>query len=357
VDWNAVERLVQRHGVAAIAYKVLTQHAGDIVPEKCLAVLKSLNGHTRRQALFQSAELVRLLAKFNQQGIEAVPLKGVYLAHQLYGDSGIRNSVDLDILVRPEQVESAEQILDAEGYVCEYSGLSLTIRQKRHLRTHIHHYDFSHRESGLHVELHWELFCWSERQTASLWENLNQQLWHGQEINTLETEHLLLVLCDHGAHHEWQNLKWLGDIAVLIASQDKIHWDSLLKTARRLDLTIILAHSALLIQWIYGIPLPEALRSLVLNDALAVRLGIRAINVMQMSGKEISETGKKARGIRLAWQLKKLRPSMTYFAAFKPTLISQYDWELIKLPPSLFWLYLPLRPFLWFYRRYIRAHV
>lgn len=49
------------------------------------------------------------------QGIDVIPLKGVFLSHQLYSDMGMRSSVDVDILVKPEHIDCAEHIAIATG--------------------------------------------------------------------------------------------------------------------------------------------------------------------------------------------------------------------------------------------------
>ncbi len=353
VDWDSYTKLAQRHGVTVIAYKVLKQYA-DVVPDSALKVLQQSNSNSRRHALFQTAELVKLLGIFVGRGIEAIPLKGVYLAHQLYSDFAVRTSGDLDILVRPDNVETAEQILESNGYVCEIAGSSLTILQKRYLRTHIHHYVFVHSESGLHVELHWSLGSWSEQQMEILWENITIQTWHNLQIPTFSYEYLLLVLCDHGAKHEWQCLKWLSDVAPLFESKDNINWDNVLTLARQLDLERVLAHSALMVHWVYGISLPDLLQKLILKDNQVSGLCESSIAALMMDGKAILEAGKNARSLRLAWRTKKLRPSMSYLTAFRSTFVSPCDWDLVKLPPFLFWLYYPLRPLLWFYRHYLK---
>ena len=63
------------------------------------------------------AGLEELLGAMTREGIEAVLLKGcATFCDDLYGDPGARVMGDLDILVRPEQVERSRQIMVALGY-------------------------------------------------------------------------------------------------------------------------------------------------------------------------------------------------------------------------------------------------
>jgi hypothetical protein len=355
IDWDTFISLVRRHGVTSLAYAALGRHAGDKIPYEAIERLRTRNSHGRRQALFQAAELIRLIKLFTGQGIDVIPLKGVFLSHLLYGDLGMRFSVDLDILVKPAQVEQAEQILLAEGYFCDYHGLALSARQKQHVRTHIHHYDFVHAKSGLHVELHWNFGSWLPVQVSTLLNHTTQQKWQGNSVTCLDDDALLLMLCDHGARHEWCNLKWLGDVARLLADEQKIKWERLVALANQVDLQRMLAHSALLVHWIYDIPLPPEVHKLIQQEKMAASLSERALVFMQMSAKELASAGKRAQRLRAAWQMKRLRPSLPYGVVLKSALIPLDDFQVLPLPASLFWLYYPLRPVLWFWRNYIKS--
>lgn len=354
IDWNKLVVLVRRHGVPSLAYTMLCRHAGEWLPGNIREILKSDHIQAAGQSLFQAAELVRLIKLFDDHGIDLIPLKGVFLSHQLYGDMGMRSSCDLDILVKPEHIDLAEQILVAEGYYCDCHGIELTVRQKQHVRTHIHHYDFAHSKTGLHVELHWNFGQWLPEQMAIFFGHIAQQEWQGLSVNCLSDDAGLLLLCDHGARHEWLSLKWLGDVARLIASQREIACDTLLDLAADVDLQRILGYSSLLVHWIYGVPLQHELCVLINNEKMSAFLSDKALQTLLMSGEEVASAGKSAHRLRLALQMKRLRPSLPYGLLLKSILVPMQDFHTVQLPSSLFWLYYPLRPVLWFWRNYIK---
>lgn len=356
INWDTVTSLIRRHGIPVLAYEALRRNAEDEIPPHILENLRQNNNNARRQALFQTAELLRLHKLFTKKEVEMIPLKGVLLSQLIHGDPGMRYSVDLDLLVKPDQVAAAEQILGEEGYYNEYFKFALTTKQKAHIRTHIHHMEFVHLNSGLHLELHWSLGPWLPEQVTTVWNHTKKMEWHGISVNTLENETLLLVLCDHGARHEWSNLKWLGDVAQLLVSGRITDWELLLSLAHRLDLLRTLAHSALLAYWFYSIPLPSELRVLIQKDKLSVILSEKALPIILMNAKEIASAGKNARSLRIAWKFKRLRPSLPYGMILNTMLVPLIDFKTLPLPAALFWLYYPLRPVLWFWRHYIRGH-
>jgi hypothetical protein len=354
-DWDAFIGLVRRHGVPALAYTMLSRHGGDLVPGATREILKAGHVQSVGQSLFQAAELVRLIKMFASKGIDLIPLKGVFLSYQLYGDIGMRTSGDLDILVKPEQVDLAEQILEAEGFHCDFQVLKLTERQKQHVRVNIHHFDFTHSKSGLHVELHWNLGLWLiPGQLQTLLSQATRLKWQGISVKCLDDDATLLLLCDHGARHEWFSLKWLGDVVRLFSTEHSTSWDTLIDLAAEVDLQRTLAHSALLVHWIYDVTLPHELCTLIRQERLAVSLSERALKALQMSGGELARIGNRGQKMRDAMSMMRLRPSIPYRLILKFCLIPADDFQVLNLPTFLFWLYYPLRPILWIWRHFIR---
>lgn len=353
IDWKEFLVLVRRHNVPSLAYTMLGRHAGNLIPQHIRDSLKTDHIQSAGQALFQAAELVRLIKLFSGSGIDLIPLKGVFLSHQLYSDMGMRSSCDLDILVKPECVDHADQILEAEGYSCDYHGLQLTARQKQQFRTHLPHYDFKHSKTGLHVELHWNFGLWLPGQMTNFVRHTTQREWQGVPVTCLDDDATLLLLCEHGARHLWSSVKWLGDVARQLSSERATGWDTLLKLAAEFDLQRILAHSALMVHWIYGITLPHELRTLIRQERLVGSLSEKAMIKLLMSSGELATGGRRAQKLRETLFLKQLRPSVSYGQIAKYCLVSPEDYQVLDLPASLFWLYYPLRPFLWFWRNFI----
>jgi hypothetical protein len=65
-------------------------------------------------------ELGAILRAFQAAGIPVMPLKGACLAEEVYGDRALRLMFDIDLLVRPRDVEHAVDVLRALGYDANY---------------------------------------------------------------------------------------------------------------------------------------------------------------------------------------------------------------------------------------------
>ena len=79
-----------------------------------LEEIYQLNLNRNRSILKQAKEITHL---FHEAGIEPVFLKGVaYLLQDLYPDAGDRVMTDIDILIHPDQMQQAAEILYRNGY-------------------------------------------------------------------------------------------------------------------------------------------------------------------------------------------------------------------------------------------------
>ncbi len=63
----------------------------------------------------QTLEIEALLADFEKAGLDAMPLKG-YITKKLYPSADMRDSCDIDILIRTEQYEKLHEIMIEHGF-------------------------------------------------------------------------------------------------------------------------------------------------------------------------------------------------------------------------------------------------
>jgi len=355
IDWSIFQTLVNYHEVQALVYENLWRHANACVPDKIMSALKESKTQISIRSLQQGSELLALVRKFTDQGVELLPLKGVLLSIQLYGDPGMRNSCDLDIMVTPENVENACQILISEGYACTMTGTALTPRQRDYLKTYFHHLEFSHPGKNMFVELHWSFgSLWSSEHVAVMWNRIQPIEWMGCRLETLDEASQVLFLCDHGARHGFYSLKWLSDIARLLSNEPLQGWKSLLDLAGDLDLKRTLAHSALLAHWIYGVPLAQVLLDLIRADHKAVSISTTVYSQLLSRQDSTSNKGKPPGSLKLAWQKLRLKPSLPIRMALRPKLVAVFDFIDFPLPDRLFWLYYPMRPVTLVWRHFFK---
>jgi hypothetical protein len=351
IKWDVFLSLVRRHGVSSLAYTLLGRYAAGQMTDGIRAGLKADNIQTVGQSMLQSVELVRLGTLFAEHSVTPIVMKGVLLAQRLYGNPTLRNSADIDLMVRLEDFDRTDKLLREDGYECTSPGSNLTERQKSFFQSVGQNFEYYHAQRGIALELHWRSYLWSREQTDILWEHREPVSFMGQTFNTWDNESLLLTLCYHGAHHEWCCLKWTGDIAVLLSQGCSGGWESLLRLSEQLGMRRVLAQSALLVHWLYGIPLPGVLHALIREEKSSLTLAAKAINSILQTAQELASAGKRLDGLRHARYLVQL--GLPQFEIMKGMIIKYHDFKAFPLPNGLFWLYIPLRPVLWFWRNYM----
>jgi hypothetical protein len=142
----------ERHQLLGFLYAaILHGKQQRILPPRLLeqARLAYLRQWNRNERL--TRDLGSLSELLDSAGVEALSVKGPLLAHRLYGDLGARSMSDLDLLVKPHDVNRVEQLLQGAGYD-RTSGLLLGRRLSCFFTHH-----FSYCRTGTIVEIHWAL--------------------------------------------------------------------------------------------------------------------------------------------------------------------------------------------------------
>jgi hypothetical protein len=115
LDWNATLRLADQHGTISLLYQNLAP-LPDIVPPAVLASLRQSYERNIHKSLFLTRELIRILDCLGGLGIDVIPYKGVVLSQVYYGDMALRQSGDMDLFVRREDVTRIKRAVRALGY-------------------------------------------------------------------------------------------------------------------------------------------------------------------------------------------------------------------------------------------------
>lgn len=213
IDWTRFRALANRHRVAPLAFHGLAAAelaVPDWLHEQALEV--------PRRALFSemamAGEIERLQACLAGRGVRAIALKGPAVSLRAFGQLGLRTYRDLDLLVGEPDVETALKLLGEAGYALAEPGQpdALPAWQRHHKDA-----ELRHRQTGLTLELHWRLFDNKALMPAApVPVPLGIAPLAGSLVLPPAVE--LEYLCLHGALHGWSRLRWLADIAAILAA-------------------------------------------------------------------------------------------------------------------------------------------
>ncbi len=338
VEWQAVLRLADHHGTSALLYRNLSG-LSDLVPAAVVATLRQSYERNVHKSLFLARELIRILDCLDAIGIEAIPYKGIVLSEVYYSDMALRQSGDLDLFVRGQDVgrikravlelgytlrvpipEDAEEDYIASGYECTFDSPA-----GRNL-----------------LELQWALqprFYTVDFDMDGLFERAVNVAVAGRHVKTPSPEDLLLVLSVHAAKHVWGRLIWLCDI-VQILKLGNLKWDFVRAHARAFGIERILHVTLLLANRLLATPIPGPVEESILDDRAARAF---AEEIAMDVARGVSYEEQQVSYFRLMMRLRERKADRLRFLARLAFTPGPGEWEAVRLPRLLFPLYRVVR--------------
>lgn len=341
IDWARFLAIATNHGLMPLAYEHLDAAAADALPKPVLVDLWQWRERTARRNAAMAAELVAILADLEAAGIDAIPYKGPALAQSLYGDVGLRQFGDLDILLKLADVPRAKACLVARGYAPLYA-LAPAVEEAFLRSPAQYHLSLVHEGRAIMVELHWK----TDPDTAvepiddpAWWKQLRRATLAGREVLAFSPTELLLILLVHGSKHRWSSLGWLVDVSELMRREGEVDWPWIetraagLRCERRVGLGLRLAQ-----RWLDA-PVPEALRRLTEIPAV-----VESCDAIERAGVG-ADAANEGAGAMLHANLRLYDSASQRFAHLVNTIVSPslVEWSRWPLPRPLFFLYPPLR--------------
>ena len=115
-DWEVLLDQGERiHRFSPMLFQHLGRHCQDLVPAGVLEQLAKSYRDNVTRTFQQTAALLRLAEGLDQAGVRWISYKGPVLAQTLYGDLGLRHSIDVDLLVSRNGFARVQEILRSHG--------------------------------------------------------------------------------------------------------------------------------------------------------------------------------------------------------------------------------------------------
>ena len=342
MDWKRLLAAARRHGLVPLLYTHLQSACAEEMPESILLKLGRQFMLNAARNLSMTAELVRILALFEDHGIPALPYKGPLLAESIYGDVALRQFEDLDILVPESKVAEAETLLRQQGYQ-----VALELPQDRmaaYCRMK-HEIPYLHPGKSILIELHWKIspiFFHFPIDMERLWRRTEWITLAGSRVRSLSKEDALLILCANGSRHFWEKLESVSVVAEMLRIYPEMNWEYLFGLARDLRSEQALLLGLLISHNLFNTEIPEPAVQRIRTDKLLrilaaeVQTRLFIPNLQPASGME-----------HFSWCVRLTDRWQDRVRIILRTLfLPQYeDWRIIKLPSCLAFLYFPVRIF------------
>lgn len=340
IDWKLFLSLLHRHRVLPMVCHNLHRW-GIELPIKHQLKLESLN-HSKK-ALQQIAILLEVNKLFNNNAIECVHFKGVTLSHYLYQEPTLRQCRDIDLLIERKNIEKAYELLIKNGFS---SRTPLFKKNYLNIRYQKIRKDYIFEKNNCEIELHWRLSdILSDKDTELFFKNKIPFSFHDQTLQFFDESHYLSYLILHGYYSGWARLHWLIDIVDFVKTRN-IDWQAIKIILESTACYTALDEAIELIFLLFAIKKPAVVTTQApkKNIRNAIRLMELPIKSVFLSRYDI--TLRQRENFLLQKGLIKKYKHFKMILATSPE-----DWRILPLPKPLFFLYYPLRPFLWFIRR------
>jgi hypothetical protein len=341
IDWAALLTLALDHAVMPLLYRNLFILGPEAAPAPFIDNLRALAMANSYRNLSLTAELLRVIALLENNGVPAVAYKGPVLAATAYGDTALRQFSDLDLLVGRQDLEKVKSILLSAGFLLSHS---LTKKQERAHLAHTCELGFGLEDPRVYLDVHWRFaarFMGLGPDAGAALAGRRRVPVGGRSVPSLDREDMLLVLCLNGAFHTWWKLAQICDVAELIEANEGWDWPGLLERARARGMLRMLLLGVSLAAELVSAPVPRAVTSLADRDP--------AVTALRAHVRRKLFTGEVAWPSLLAqirFQVRTLdapRDRLRYFwiRCVVPTV---QDWQWVHLPDTLYFLYYLVRP-------------
>jgi hypothetical protein len=258
-DWAYFSSLANAHGVAALVYHNLEKlNFLHLIPGETKEFLKNSLMMSLSRNAHNTESLSDVLRILNRETIKTVLLKGMALELSVYGNEGLRQMTDVDVLVERDECMMARKVLMSKGYT------SLPVKSVFHkmIMVDIGKHLPTLMKNGFSVELHHELFGAGKNiLTKMLFDSSIETAIKGEKTFIPQSMIFFLYLVKHLYLHEMNNesqLRLYTDLVVLIEKyRDEILTYDLLDYAVKADMAEILARRLEPLRDLWGISFPD----------------------------------------------------------------------------------------------------
>jgi predicted nucleotidyltransferase len=201
----------------------------EAVPSEHRSRLKSGVDAVLFQNMLIRSEMYKLLDTFERSGIQVIVLKGIRLSERFFGHFSGRGTSDIDLLVRPEDLDEAVALLERHEFIRYIED------DADHFHMLLNKFYANEDFPLLGVELHWNILREhvSDTDMSCFWMDA-EPISPYQLVKELSAKDTFYYLCLHGYNHNMLSLKYVIDILhVLRCCSAEIDYGQLFAQAKR----------------------------------------------------------------------------------------------------------------------------
>jgi hypothetical protein len=252
IDWEKFVRTVRLHGLGPLMYANAASF--DDVPGHVKDILKKNYLSSMSRSLQMSAELRTIVEQLHSAGIEAVQLKGVTGAMEIFRDIALYPSSDIDILIKRDDILKVADVMTGLGYraTCNITDCYLETNDEVHFL----------REGMKPVDYHLSLVNrrYFKIPDSFWWDDLRDGNFEGTAYKILSGENNLFFSSLHLFTHGYSTLKFMVSFSEMLrAYEGRLNWEKLIGSSKQLNAYKSLLLSLALASKLLNAPVPETI--------------------------------------------------------------------------------------------------
>ena len=210
-------------------------------------------------------EFKRVIEGLIERHIDVMAMKGIVLAELVYQDIGVRGMSDVDLLIRKQDIQKVDDLLDKLGYsAVDPSPFDSLGNGNNYLATRDYR---SKKPSHPSFHIHWHIVNSSvpapyaaKINMDKIWEDALPVNLAGVNVLAMSPHHFLLHLCEHAMRvtHSASQLVYLMDVAALISKYARVlDWQKVIDAGREWGLERFAYNLLTLCRLNIGVGAPE----------------------------------------------------------------------------------------------------
>jgi hypothetical protein len=260
-NWDYLVQNIIDRGIGPLFFKKLPLLTNNLlVPTDVRTKLQQAYYRTLSRGMVLYDAFRKVAEAFNENGIQVIALKGIYLAESLYKDIALRQFSDIDLLVKESDGEKCLDILQKLGYISHEGKVS-----DFGVLSEIIHYP-AMVCNDVSVEVHIKLHRKTERYNLileDLWNNTLPVTINNCLVYTFGHTDLLIYLCIHlDKHFRVGHIQFtcFNDITNLLNTYSgSIDWNLFIESCEKYTCTDVVFKYLILCNINFNAPLPHTI--------------------------------------------------------------------------------------------------
>lgn len=290
IDWDRLYERATFHSLRPQLARLMHEISDAAVPCGFKERLDVAYQNNLIDQLANVAEFFRVKDILERSGISAVPFKGFWLAHEMYGNIADRESIDVDLFIDINDLEKISGLMPEAGYIPEVFFSPLTLPE---IRLKCGEYNFDRFEDGrrkFHFEFQWRI-------TSPVYglginfSDLQSQIIRGylQERELMvfsPSASLLLAVLHHGGKDSFISMRQALDIAMILRRYRDLDWEWILSKAEKYHAGRLIPVALKLAANLTGSEIPSVMRDKVIDHRVTSLAWNRMLRMSEMYGQQ-----------------------------------------------------------------------